>query len=464
MQRTYSLNALLFVAGTAGAQYSPPDPSGFEGLIVETYYIADANDAADLDGGGGLVSGAKTYRVFVDLKPGYKLLTVGGYLNHPLTMSSTTGFWNNDDRGEAWGWDLPAQHLNKNTVAIDSWLSMGAASTQHWGIPKGSDPNGSVVGGSNNDGGSTGTPLLVNDEPAMGLPLTTADGLWNPSAPPSGVFVGTPPDLFDSGGSNSYNNDNFAWAILGGIESTDADNRILIGQFTTDGVFTFCFNLWVRIPDDLVCNDPNCHEILEFYSEIVPSDTLGGGFATENIFTHPTLCFNSSQSQTDCLGVPNGPAQPGTSCDDGIAETTNDVYAEDCSCIGEDCQGVLGGNALPGQPCDDGDPGTVGDVWMEGCICVGVVGIKDTDELAASVRVWPNPAVEFVWVELTPAHAGRATIELLNALGSIIQTRELGMIASVRTERLDLSSLDSGIYLVRVTVDGHTAVERITIF
>ncbi|MBK9075745.1 MAG: T9SS type A sorting domain-containing protein [Flavobacteriales bacterium] len=36
----------------------------------------------------------------------------------------------------------------------------------------------------------------------------------------------------------------------------------------------------------------------------------------------------------DCEGVPGGPAQPGTACDDLSACTTNDLYDANCNCVG----------------------------------------------------------------------------------------------------------------------------------
>ena len=38
-------------------------------VIVEKYYISDANDASDTLG-GGINTGTTTYRIFVDLAPG----------------------------------------------------------------------------------------------------------------------------------------------------------------------------------------------------------------------------------------------------------------------------------------------------------------------------------------------------------------------------------------------------------
>lgn len=446
------------------AQYQAPDPSGFQGLVVETYYVADSSDAADTDGGTGLHAGAVTYRVFVDLKPGYKLLTVGGFTDHPITMSTSTTFFNNDDRGEAWGGGINDIHLDKNTVAIDSWLSMGAASDAHWGVLKADDPDGSIVGGANNDGGSNAVPggLLVNDAPAMGVPLTAADGLLAVSTPPAVTSVGAAPNLFDGGGDNAYTSDNFAWAVLGGVEGPDTTNRILIGQFTTDGQLSLCFNLWVRIPDSLVCNDPNCHQIMEFYSTLLPADTAGGGYAADNKFTHPTLCFNSAELQLDCMGVPNGPALPGTGCDDGNADTQNDVYDPNCTCLGEDCLGVLGGNALPGQPCDDNDPNTGNDLWQTGCVCLGSTNIREVN--GPTVAMGPNPTQDRTRVSIAGLRGERTMVTVRSALGAVVRSYDLGVASGERQQVIDLSGLSTGVYLVDVVAGDHHTVQRIAKF
>ncbi|MBL7963112.1 MAG: T9SS type A sorting domain-containing protein [Flavobacteriales bacterium] len=455
-------HTLLIVASslTATAQYQPPDPAGFEGIIVERYYVSDANDAADTDGGVGLTPGAVTYRIFVDLKPGYKFITLGGFVDHPLEIATTTSFFNNDDRGEAWGRSIPAQHLNKNTVAIDTWLTVGGASTLHWGILKDEDPDGSVVGGSNNNGGSVGVPLLSNTDPSMGLPLTTSDGLLNLGTPPPDVVsVGTAPDFLESGGGNSYSNDNFAFAVLGSVLGPTTSNRVLVGQFTTDGVFTFCLNVWVQIPDSLVCNDPNCHTFMEFYGELLPSDTSAStGYAGDRRFTHPTLCFDSSL--LDCMGVYNGPAQPGTPCDDGDPDTSDDVYDANCNCVGEDCEGVLGGTALPGTPCDDGNAATINDTWQTTCLCEGVVGLNEQGA-SASMHVRPNPTRDLLWLEFSADNATTVRYELRDAVGRVLISQDLGVIASEWRGTIDMAGMSHGTYFLAVTTDRGTVMKRI---
>ena len=102
--------------------------------------------------------------------------------------------------------------------------------------------------------------------------------------------------------------------------------------------------------------------------EVTPSGSYHnlsqGRFATLNV-NGPVL---------DCQGVPGGPAVPGSSCDDGNANTVNDTWTANCQCEGDplDCLGVPNGAALPGSPCNDGDPDTGNDTWDSSCNCSGL--------------------------------------------------------------------------------------------
>ena len=76
----------FFVGQYASAQ--------LEKVIIEKYYVSDANDATDVDGGGVAV-GSTTYRIYVDLKPGTILKRIYGDANHPFSISSSEVFFNN---------------------------------------------------------------------------------------------------------------------------------------------------------------------------------------------------------------------------------------------------------------------------------------------------------------------------------------------------------------------------------
>ena len=72
---------------------------GLERIVVEKYYVSDANDAA---GSSGILPvGSVTWRIYADMAPGWYLLQVFGNqnINHPLLMTTTTSFFNDPDYG-----------------------------------------------------------------------------------------------------------------------------------------------------------------------------------------------------------------------------------------------------------------------------------------------------------------------------------------------------------------------------
>lgn len=428
MLRTGLLSSCFLIMAAASAQYFPPDPAGLEGVIVEKYYVADANDAADTDG-GSIAEGATVYRVYVDMLDGYKLQTVGGFTNHPLTFNTTTVFFYNEDRGEAWSDDINDIYLDNNTVALDSWLAMGAASDAHWGVLKKDDNDGSIIGGSNNDGGSNGVPggLLVNHVPTMGKALTTADGLFLAgSAPGSPVNLGDAPTIFNEPNGSTYSSQDFAYGVLAtsGTESPFPGNRVLIGQFTTDGDFSFCLNLYVKIPTALVCPSIDCHTELIFYGTLLEADTAGIAISGDNKFTHPTLCFNSATA----------------------------VF---------DCEGIAGGAALAGTPCDDGNPDTEDDVWNAQCQCAGDQTGMEEAAIGIGMQVMPNPAEDALRVSLEGLNGEQVSYSLKDATGRTVKQAELGTLNGEWRGVVDMAELRSGVYLLELRVDDAVRTERV---
>lgn len=247
---------------------------GLENIIVETYYISDANDAnADADG-GVLPVGSVTYRVFADMLPGYKFQAAYGVPGHELRIETSTLFFNNEDRGATTPTYSKTQARN-NTVMLDSWFSVGAACTGQVGVLKTDDDTVATVIN------SYSPPVLQNNDPLAGIPLTERDGMI-PGTPEAVTFVGLDPSMFDAqnDGTNgpSFVTDNGSWAALNGASGPTADNRVLIGQFTTDGSFSFELNVQVGTPsggvENYVARNPVGTEVL-FPSCIYPGGASG---------------------------------------------------------------------------------------------------------------------------------------------------------------------------------------------
>lgn len=233
---------LLCGAGAVQAQ-------GLEGVIVEEFHTITAADANYINNDLGESSypipvGAKVYRVYVDMAPGYKITsvfgsprTVGGTTSpNPLRISTTTTFWNDDN----FGGEVPGQtrRVDEGTM-FDSYVTIGSTgfsggaagcgvNTQQLGIRRNLDTDGDNTtcgvypGFTGNDGSVPGTAPSITYNISGNMNLSALTG---------------------SGNNITVIDD--AWATLPNITGIDpsGSNVVLIGQFTTDGVFSFQINL-----------------------------------------------------------------------------------------------------------------------------------------------------------------------------------------------------------------------------
>lgn len=150
-----------------------------ERIIVEKYYITDSVDLADVSDpvSGGIAIGTTTYRVFVDLAPGSKLKKIFGDVNHPFKIASDTVFFNHLTSGQSFAKEFAKNDYIDNIVGLDSWLTLGQTSKnvgnkKFYGVPKNQDDDGNYFAGVNNSAG-----LLTNNDPLLGIPLITSDGI-----------------------------------------------------------------------------------------------------------------------------------------------------------------------------------------------------------------------------------------------------------------------------------------------
>jgi hypothetical protein len=237
---------------------------GLEKIIVEKYYISNAADAAQADADidqynadngtslphGALPPGSVTYRFYADMRPGYKLLTVyaDGTLNQSLKFTTSTSFYNHPIGSFT---PLPGTtkaSLKNNLLALDTYFSLGGVAAGQYGILKTEDNGiGNNISSTSNPGG-----ILLNNDTALGLPLTIQDGMIagtgvvNPSA------VGFSPEAtaaFTDGTviSNTMNViDGAVYTVTGAVGPVGATNKLLIAQVTTNGNLHYELNLLIQ--------------------------------------------------------------------------------------------------------------------------------------------------------------------------------------------------------------------------
>jgi hypothetical protein len=177
-----------------------------DGVVVEKYHVASA---ADHTADPNLPIGATTYRIYIDMKTGFKLQSVFGNSDHALTFATTTSFYNSP------GGSGTAIAINNPTGAdlYDSWISLGNASKGKLAVPTAEVPAGQIAGSN--------------------TAITTTSSTLDDAITAS----------FDSQpGANSFSINGDAYANSGGVVGSAGSNSVLIGQFTTDGNFSYTVN------------------------------------------------------------------------------------------------------------------------------------------------------------------------------------------------------------------------------
>lgn len=92
-------------------------------------------------------------------------------------------------------------------------------------------------------------------------------------------------------------------------------------------------------------------------------------------------------------------------------------------------------------------------------IGIGYYGATPATVQATDFIVAPNPATNLVSITLMNAGAGQATLEIMDAKGSLVKSENLTNANINLTTTMDVSQLESGIYMIRV-VSGNKAATR----
>jgi len=307
--------------------------NGLEGIVVEKYYVSDANDAAYATSQGySLPIGSVTWRIYVDMLPGYKFQAAYGNPTHTLLMNTTTSFFNDPNFGAV----TPAFSLTndkKGTVMLDSWLSVGGTCSGYVGVLK-SEDNGTVLTSNGNT-----DHLLKNADPLAGLPLTSQDGMIIGTVP-TFVTVGTlVTDVLNDGSANgnTLTTNNGAWSCLAGAQGPTSSNRVLIAQITTDGVFHFDLNIQIGTPsggaEKYVSSNPQSGEIY--------NPALGLSRTLNPVPQHPIVSLLTPHNKDHAITGDN--VHFSASASDADGTVTQVAYLAD-------------GNPIPGGVITTGNP------------------------------------------------------------------------------------------------------------
>jgi hypothetical protein len=395
--------------------------------------VSDANDATDTTAGRILPEGSVTYRVYIDLMPGSKLIKIYGDVYHALKISSTASFYNNIDRPDYnFGFDMNKSWFTNNpTLGLDSWLTIGRAlrsgSVYYSGILKEDDTDGSFIGGTNNNGGTAAIAggLLVNAASNAGIPVTAADGYF----PDAATFAPWIHTGFEDQFNNNLDTTVFGPIIIGsefisnnafiqqtsGVAGVDAENRVLIAQLTTKGEISFELNVELEEAGG---------GIVKYVAD---NDTLLPGEVVSPHLTYPAAC--------GCLDANYLEYDASFSCPDSTKCLTLIVFGcmDSMACnynpyanfnIKELC-------CYPGH-CNDRD--------------ISIVCPEGNERL----MLYPNPSSQKVTILVSEIQDNNARILLYNSIGHVVVDKKIDCESGTFTFELDISGIASGIYWIRL--------------
>ncbi|HXC04805.1 MAG TPA: T9SS type A sorting domain-containing protein, partial [Bacteroidia bacterium] len=444
---------LLLLCSTAKAQLKK--------VFVETYYVSDTKDASDTvytyDNSGNVLdtlslpAGSTTYRIYVDLKPGTLLTKLYGDPNHILKIASDSVFFNNADRGKSYGYQIKKTDLKKGTVALDTWLTLGQTTAvitpaapqkpyTYFGVPKTSDTDTSFIGGINNNGGSSSIAggLLVNNDPAAGIPIHHVDGYMPVDSIPGNwgdggiVINGNDSTIFGSLVPGKQFISNNAFLENSGVMGVIPDsNQVLVAQLTTRGKISFELNIEVILPDGSLYK----------YVAKNGADSLAAGVYQNSTLSYPPQCgcndpnYLEFNSQVACIDPAACKTLVVLGCMDTMA-CNYDPLANKQSIPSMCC--------YPGN-CQDRDLSLV-------CADLSVQELQNTFRF----DLYPNPVQEQLTIQITSSCSSETTYEIYDSFGRIVSKRKT---ASLASSQLDVSGWANGFYLVRIVQEGRSATK-----
>ena len=104
---------------------------------------------------------------------------------------------------------------------------------------------------------------------------------------------------------------------------------------------------------------------------------------------------------------------------------------------------------------------TVGSQTDDTCVVINFVGINDVD-FASEINLYPNPTNGKVTVQFGANANDKAELEVINVMGQTVVAPAVVSLSN-NTYTMNLSTLANGVYYIKVTNDGKTAIKKVTI-
>lgn len=395
---------------TAVFLFCQPLSAQIEDVIVERYYISSESDKTD-PFGAELATGSRTYRIFVDLEEGATLKRLFGDNDYPFIIRSTAEFFNHPFASNSFGYTVNSSLISgiASTLPLDSWLTIGFASDQNYGMLKAKD----------NDGTLYQPGYLENQDAKIGIPLTEADGLIPASTAVEVYnFTDIAPQNSIFGNETVGSEFNATSVIINtqtGFSGSGDNNQVLIAQLTTAGELSFSLNLVVEAAGELL------------YFTGKDSANQREGMIYSNKLSYP--------KKAGCMDPYYAEYDPSAVVDDGSCSTPIVLGCMDPNACNFDEKANFNVRELccyGPDSCDNRDITVVCPLYAAG----------------ASLSSYPNPAIENMIVELYSPSESEGKLTIADFMGRTVFSADLRLTGGSYQKEINVSMLNKGIYSV----------------
>jgi hypothetical protein len=126
---------------------------------------------------------------------------------------------------------------------------------------------------------------------------------------------------------------------------------------------------------------------------------------------------------------------------------------------------IIGLLIAPNGRIDNAGKATIAEAVSNGFQSGSNAGLFDalTNQLDAMVQVYPNPASNNATISMNLAHESTVQINLLDASGKLISSKEYGTMSGAWNLNLNTSNLNAGIYLIELEINGTKVTKRLIV-
>lgn len=95
-------------------------------------------------------------------------------------------------------------------------------------------------------------------------------------------------------------------------------------------------------------------------------------------------------------------------------------------------------------------------------VVISIVGVEELETIS-NVVVFPNPATDHLTVRLNSTKGGAMNVNLIDAVGKMVQAKQVTVSTGTQNIELDLNGIAPGIYELQMVKDGKASSSRIVI-